>query len=39
MKQHPNREPCGAVTMHRRDDNDGDADQNFERDGIDGRLS
>jgi len=25
--------------MHRRDDNDGDADQNFERDGIDGRLS
>jgi hypothetical protein len=35
MKEHPNRQPGGAITVHRRDDDDGSADQDFEGDWID----
>lgn len=35
MKEHPDRQPRRAVTMHRRDDDDGCADQDFERYRID----
>lgn len=38
MKQHPDRQPGGAVTMHRRDNHDCDTDQNFKRDWIDDRV-
>lgn len=38
MKEHPDRQPRGAVTMHCRNDDDGDADQNFECDWVDGRV-
>ena len=30
MEEHPDRQPRSAVTMHRRDDDDGQADQNLE---------
>jgi hypothetical protein len=35
MKEHPDRQPGGAITVHRRDDDDGDTDQDFEGDWID----
>jgi len=35
MKEHPNRQPGRAITVHRRDDDDGGADQDFEGDWID----
>jgi len=39
MKEHPNRQPGGAITVHRRDDDDGGADQDFEGDWIDSGSS
>jgi hypothetical protein len=36
MKQHPDGQPRGAITVQRRDDNDRQADQEFEGDWIDG---
>ena len=38
MKEHPDRQPRRAVTMHRRNHDDGKTDQNFERDRIDGYV-
>jgi hypothetical protein len=35
MKEHPNRQPGSTITVHRRNDDDGSADQNFESDWID----
>jgi hypothetical protein len=35
MKEHPNRQPGSTITVHRRDDDDGGANQNFESDWID----
>lgn len=35
MEEHPDRQPGRAVTVHRRDDDDGETDQNLESDGID----
>jgi hypothetical protein len=35
MKQHPDRQPRRAVAVHRRDDDDGNADQDFEGGWID----
>jgi hypothetical protein len=35
MKEHPNRQPGRAIAMHRRDDDDGDTDQDFESNWID----
>jgi hypothetical protein len=35
MKEHPNRQPGGAITVHRRDDDDGGTDQDFESYWID----
>jgi hypothetical protein len=36
MKQHPDCQPRRAIAVHRSDDDDGDADQDFESDWIDG---
>jgi hypothetical protein len=36
MKQHPDRQPGGAITVDRSNDYDRNADQQFERKGIDG---
>src|SRR6185437_12413155 len=38
MKQHPDRQPRRSVSVHRRNDNDGQTDQSFEGDGIDARA-
>ena len=38
MKQHPDRQPGSAVAMRRRNDDDGDADEDFECNWIDGRI-
>jgi hypothetical protein len=35
MEEHPDRQPGSAITVHRRDDDDGGANQNFEGDWID----
>jgi hypothetical protein len=35
MKEHPNRQPGRAITMYRRDDDNGDTDQDFESYWID----
>jgi hypothetical protein len=35
MKQHPDRQPGRAIAMNRGNDDDRDADQEFERKGID----
>src|SRR5205809_8006428 len=39
MKQHPDRQPRGAVTVQRRDHDDAGTDQDFESDWIDGGYS
>jgi hypothetical protein len=36
MKQHPDGQPRGAITVQRRDDNDRQTDQDLESDWIDG---
>jgi hypothetical protein len=36
MKQHPDRQPGGAITVDRSNDYDRNADQQLERKGIDG---
>ena len=38
MEEHPDRQPRSAVTMHRRDDDDADANENFDGDWINNRL-
>ena len=39
MKEHPDRQPRRAVTVHRRDHDDGHTDQDFESDWVYGKLS